>query len=168
MIADMAYRTEARHRHMASDPLPWHPNTLPPTGFRLDHDGVIFEAVEVRPHERASYPNVFLITWRTHCTGCGVEMPATSTATRWHDLHRKRCEACWSADRAAHRAQHPLPPPPTEAERRLRRLQDTLRFTAFSHFQSVSRGERWYSDANPLLDGACPADYCTDDATLHS
>jgi hypothetical protein len=80
----------------ARDPLPWHPDTLPPAGFMLDHDGVTFEAIDVRPHTGSQFPGVFLVRWRTHCTGCGAEIVTISTAEGWRDLHRKQCRPCFN------------------------------------------------------------------------
>ena len=77
---------------------PWHPAALPPPGFRLEHDGAVFEALQAVPHDRSRYLNVWLVTWRTNCTGCGVELSATSTAKGWQSLRCKRCELCRSAD----------------------------------------------------------------------
>jgi hypothetical protein len=76
---------EARHR----EPLPWHPAVLPPPGFRLEYDGVTFEAMIAR-----SYLNVFLVRWRTHCTSCGAELRTMSTAKGWRQLQAKRCKTC--------------------------------------------------------------------------
>jgi len=76
---------------------PWHPAALPPSGFRLEHDGAVFEAVQAVPHDRSRYLNVWLVTWRTNCAGCGVGIKATSTAAGWQKLRSKWCEQCRSA-----------------------------------------------------------------------
>lgn len=73
---------------------PWYPAVLPPPGFRLEHDGAVFEAIKSGPHPRSRYNNVFLVTWRTWCTGCGTELSTMSTAKSWQDLHRKQCKDC--------------------------------------------------------------------------
>jgi hypothetical protein len=89
----MADMMETRRRRQRS-PLPWHPAVLPPPGFRLEHDGVTFEAVKAGPHTGTTYSNVWLVTWRTHCIDCGAELTTMSTAKGWEQLHAKRCKPC--------------------------------------------------------------------------
>jgi len=84
-------------RRRSSDPLPWHPAVLPPPGFRLEHDGAVFESVQAVPHERSRYLNVWLVTWRTQCPNCGIAQTTTSTARGWQSLRRRHCTSCAAA-----------------------------------------------------------------------
>ena len=82
----------ARHRELP----PWHPAVLPLPGFRLEYEGVTFEAIISRP-----YLNMFLVRWRTHCATCGAELRTMSTAKGWRQLQAKRCKTCIEAGDAA-------------------------------------------------------------------
>jgi len=84
---------------------PWHPAALPPAGFCFEQDGGRFEAVQAVPHERSRFLNVWLVTWRTACAGCGAAVLTTSTAKTWEGLRRRRCQTCLTADLEARQAQ---------------------------------------------------------------
>ena len=80
---------------------PWHPAVLPPPGFRLEHNGAVFEAIKASPNPHSRFANAFLVVWKTWCADCGCELTTMSTPKGWQELHSKRCKACRSPNSRA-------------------------------------------------------------------
>ena len=73
---------------------PWHPESLPPLGFRFERDGQSYEVVGTRPYVTVKVrPGraIMLVEWRTECPTCGSAF-VTMRARR--PPAARRCAAC--------------------------------------------------------------------------
>jgi hypothetical protein len=79
---------------MPAPPPPWHPEPLPPLGFRYERDGQSYVMVGTRLYVTVRHVpgrTITMTEWRTECPNCGTSFVTKSLASR-PPLNR-RCEA---------------------------------------------------------------------------